>query len=447
MQAGTISVSDQAMKKAAKKIVPFILLMFVFAYLDRINIGFAKEALQINVGFSDAVYAMGVGLFFIGYAAFEVPSNVIMHYVGARRWLSRIMITWGLVAASFSFVKDETLFYILRVLLGIAEAGFAPGIIYFISCWFTIRKRTTVMGLFLLGMPISVTIGAPLSGVLLDMNGFWGLHGWQWMFLVEGLLASAIGVYALWYLIDKPEDAQWLTQDEKEALRAELEAENAKKNATYTSPWRALLDVRVLYLSFTYITLQMASYGITFYLPTQVAELLGKKIGTEVGLVSAIPYACAIVALVLIPRYSDKSGRKGSLAALLFGLCGVFFMLSNITNPFWAILSLCVSVMGLFGCMPIFWTMPSRILSGVTAASAIAFINSVGNLGGFLAPNFRVWAEQLFHSPTAGIYVIGITAIFGAILMLLTVPLGMGGNIQVVQESHNNQRIECSKGG
>lgn len=447
MQAGTISIADQAMQKAAKKIVPFILLMFVFAYLDRINIGFAKQALQVDIGFSDAIYAMGVGLFFIGYAVFEVPSNVIMHYVGARLWLSRIMITWGLVAASFAFVTNETLFYILRVLLGIAEAGFAPGIIYFISCWFTIRKRTTIMGLFLLGMPISVTIGAPVSGLLLDMNGFWGLHGWQWMFLVEGFLASVIGVYALWYLIDKPEDAKWLTQVEKETLRAELEAENAAKNLTYTSPWRALLDLRVLYLSFTYITLQMASYGITFYLPTQVAGLLGKKVGTEVGLVSAIPYACAIVALVLIPRYSDNSGKKGSLAALLFGLCGVFFMLSNTTSPYWAILALCVSVMGLFGCMPIFWTMPSRILSGVTAASAIAFINSVGNLGGFIAPNFRVWAEQYFHSPVAGIYVIGVTAVFGAILMLLTVPLGMGSNINVAQESQVDQRADCSKGG
>jgi len=183
-------------------------------------------------------------------------------------------------------------------------------------------------------------------------------------------------------------------------------------------------------LSFTYITLQMASYGITFYLPTQVAGLLGKKVGTEVGLVSAIPYACAIVALILIPLYSDKTGKKGSLAALLFGGCGVFFMLSNTTNPFFSILALCVSVMCLFGCMPIFWTMPSRILTGVTAASGIALINSIGNLGGFLAPNFRVWAEQYFHSPVAGLYAIGITAVFGSFLMLLTVPLGMGKNIK-----------------
>jgi len=430
MNLKNTTLADQAMQKATKKILPFLLLMFVFAYLDRINIGFAKQALQLDVGFSDAVFALGVGLFFIGYAVFEVPSNVIMHYVGARRWLSRIMVTWGIVAAAFAFVTDETTFYGLRVLLGIAEAGFAPGILYFLSCWFTIRKRTTIIGLFLLGMPISVTLGAPLSGFLLDMNGLFGLHGWQWMFLVEGLLASVIGVYALWYLVDKPEDAKWMTQEEKQALRDELEAENAEKNLTYTSPWRALVDLRVLYLSFTYITLQMASYGITFYLPTQVAGLLGKKVGTEVGLVSAIPYACAIVALILIPLYSDKTGKKGSLAALLFGGCGVFFMLSNTTNPFFSILALCVSVMCLFGCMPIFWTMPSRILTGVTAASGIALINSIGNLGGFLAPNFRVWAEQYFHSPVAGLYAIGITAVFGSFLMLLTVPLGMGKNIK-----------------
>ncbi|MDR3562427.1 MAG: MFS transporter [Negativicutes bacterium] len=429
MESKKTAVVDQAMQKATKKIIPFLLLMFIFAYLDRINIGFAKQALQIDVGFSDAVFALGVGLFFIGYAVFEVPSNVIMHHVGARRWLSRIMVTWGIVAAGFAFVTDETMFYVLRILLGIAEAGFAPGIIYYISCWFTIRKRTTIMGLFLLGMPVSVTLGAPLSGFLLDMNGLMGLHGWQWMFLIEGLLASVVGVYALWYLVDKPEDAKWMTQEEKQALRNELEAENACKNLTYTSPWRALIDLRVLYLCFTYITLQMASYGITFYLPTQVAGLLGKKVGTEVGLVSAIPYACAIVALILIPIYSDRTGKKGSLAALLFGGCGVFFMLSNTANPFFAILALCVAVVCLFGCMPIFWTMPSRILTGVTAASGIAFINSIGNLGGFLAPNFRVWAEQYFHNPVAGIYVIGITAVFGSLLMWLTVPLGMGSNI------------------
>jgi MFS family permease len=345
------------------------------------------------------------------------------------------MITWGLVAAGFAFATSETSFYALRLLLGFAEAGFAPGIIYYIGCWFPQRKRTTIMGLFLVAMPISVTLGAPLSGFLLDMNGFLGIHGWRWMFLIEGLLASVIGVAAFWYLVDKPEDAKWMTQEEKKALRAELDAENAAKVQTYTNPWRALLDLRVLYLCFTYITLQMASYGITFYLPTQVAGLLGKKVGTEVGLVSAIPYACAVVALLFIPLYADKSGKKGSLAALLLGGCGVFFMLSNTANPFWAILALCVAVVCLFGCMPIFWTMPSRILSGVAAASGIAFINSIGNLGGFFAPNFRVVAEHYFHSPVAGIYVIGITAVFGSILMWLTVPLGMGSNLKNEKET------------
>ncbi|EAX48887.1 major facilitator superfamily MFS_1 [Thermosinus carboxydivorans Nor1] len=434
-------LANRAMDKAQRKIVPFILLMYVLAFLDRANIGFAKNALQLDTGLSDAAFAMGAGIFFLGYAIFEVPSNIIMHHVGARRWLARIMFTWGIVAAGFAWAKTETIFLSLRVLLGIAEAGFFPGIIYYLTFWFTERRRSSIMGLFYFGAPLCFIFGSPLSGLLMDMDGVLGIHGWQWMFVVEGLLASIVGVWAFWYLTDKPQDAAWIPEDEKQALLAELAAENAVKTEAHVGPLKVLGNPKVLFLCAIYFMIQVSVYGVTFYLPTQVAGLLGRKVGFLVGVVSAIPWVCALLANATIPSYSDRSGKRGILAAFLMICAGFGVMISAVNMPLLAIVGLCVASAGYFSAQPIFWTMPSRFLTGVGAASAIALINSVGNLGGFIAPNLRVWAEQTFHNPSAGLYALGTASFIGAILFLISIPLGMGKNIKGFSAISQGQQV------
>lgn len=426
--ADTKELANLAMDKAQRKIVPFILLMYVLAFLDRANIGFAKQALQVDTGLSDAAFALGAGIFFLGYAVFEVPSNIIMHYVGARVWLARIMISWGGIAAAFAYATTETSFLVLRVLLGIAEAGFFPGIIYYLTFWFSSRRRSSVMGFFYFGAPLSFILGSPLSGLLLDMDGILGFHGWQWMFAVEGILASIVGIWALSYLVDKPQQAQWIPEAERMALIAELAEENAGKLKEQASAVSVLGNAKVWYLCAIYFMIQISVYGVTFYLPTQVAGFLGKKVGFTVGLVSAIPWLCALAANAIIPRYSDRSGKRGGLAAVLMTCAGIGVYASATNYPLIGILALCVASAGYFSCQPIFWTLPTRFLSGVGAASAIALINSIGNLGGFVAPNLRVWAEQTFHSSSAGLYALGSASFVCALLLLLSVPLGIGSN-------------------
>lgn len=432
------SLSDKAMGRAQKRLVPFLLLMFVLAFLDRANIGFAKNAFQMSIGLSDAAFALGAGIFFLGYAIFEIPSNIILHHVGARRWMARIMVTWGLVAAGFALVQNETQFLILRVLLGIAEAGFFPGVVYYLSFWFTPRRRSTVMGLLYLGVPVSFIFGSPLSGLLLDMDGCLGFHGWQWMFAVEGLLACAVGVWAWFYLTDKPAEAEWIPADERDALQKELDAEAAVTAPVKGNPLKALADFRILFLCLIYFFIQVAVYGVTFYLPTQVAALLGKKVGLEVGLVAAIPWICAAVGNVTIPRYSDTSGHRGTLAALVAGLAGLGIILSSVNSPVIAIAALSIAAVGLFAASPIFWTMPTRLMGGVQLASAIGLINSIGNLGGFIAPQARVWVEQASQNPKAGLYLLGGIGIGTAILFLIAAAHGMGGRTTPQLKQHDD---------
>lgn len=422
-----------AMDKAQRRIVPFILLMFILAFLDRANIGFAKQAFQLDTGLSNAAYAMGAGIFFIGYAVVEVPSNIAMHHFGARIWLARIMITWGLVAASFAWLTTEPLFLTGRFLLGVCEAGFFPGIIYYLTNWFTAERRATVTGLFYMGAPLSFVFGSPLSGLLLDLNGLMGFHGWQWMFVVEGVLASIVGVWALFYLDDKPSDAKWLNNEEKAALNAAIDEENASKPQGHTSAWKILGNPKVLFLALIYCTIQISVYGFTFYLPTQVAGLLGVKVGTMVGFVSAIPWLCALVAAMIIPKYSDRSGKRGILAAILM-VCGGLGLYGSATNsPVIGIVGLSIAISMYITVQPVFWTIPTQFLHGVAAASAIALINSIGNLGGFIAPNLRAWAEQAFHSPSAGLFAIASASFLGAILFFVALSMGMGRSVEPKQ--------------
>jgi MFS family permease len=407
--------------KATWRLVPFLLLMYILAFLDRANVGFAKESFQLDTGISEAAYAFGAGVFFAGYALLEVPSNLIMHRVGARVWMARIMVTWGLVSAAMMFAHTATTFYVLRLLLGIAEAGFFPGVILYLTYWFPSYARAKVLGLFYFGAPLAFILGGPISGLLLDMDGVLGLQGWQWMFMVEGLLAAATGVWAYFYIDDKPADAVWLDSEEKRVLNAAVAAEDRDKRVHGPHGVLAGLSNRgVLYLSAIYFLIQVAVYGVVFYLPTQVAQLLGKKVGLEVGLVTAIPWMCALIAAYLIPQYSDRTGERRWTAAFTLAVAGAGIAVSAASgSPMLALGALCVAASGFIAVQPLFWTFPTGYLSGAAAAGGIALVNSFGAAGGFAGPIVRTWAEQSFGLPLAGLHVLALAAFIGAILIAI----------------------------
>lgn len=422
MQVNNMHLSS-AISKATKHIIPMVILMFLLAYLDRSNIGFAKQEFQVDTGLSDAAYAFGAGIFFIGYALFEVPSNILLYRIGARVWLARIMITWGLVSAAMMFAHTETTFIIIRFLLGVTEAGFFPGVILYLTFWFPLDIRARVTGYFLFGAPLAFIVGGPLSGGLLSLEGTFlafGLHGWQLMFLVEGLLASVVGVWALFYLNDRPKDAKWLTKEEQNALTDVLKKEDHAKVAHGPKGvLAALFDIKVLYLCVIWFTVQILGYGIYFFLPTQIGTLLGQKVGLLVGFISAIPPICAALAVYFIPRLSEKIGDRRNIAVITYLLGAVGIAISGFADniPLIAIIALCVAAAGHLAVQPLYWTFPSGYLGGTAAASGIALINSIGNLGGFVAPNIRVWAESTFQSAKAGLYLLAIITVIGAIMI------------------------------
>ena len=420
MQQADGAAVDAAFRRARARLVPFLLLMYILSFLDRANIGFARQAYQASAGISDAAYALGAGLFFLTYAAFEVPSNLIMHRVGARLWMARIMVTWGLVSAAMMFATSETWFYALRLLLGAAEAGFFPGVILYLTYWFPQRSRGQIMGLFYFGAPLAFIFGGPLSGLLLEMHGFWGLLGWQWMFLVEGLLASVVGVWAFFYLDDRPQDARWMPEEEKRALIAALEREEAAKRRDGPVRLGAVLaNPRVLHFVAIYFLIQMSVYGVIFFLPSQVAALLGKRVGLEVGLVTAIPWLCALAATFLLPRLADRIGAHRTIAAATLAVSGVGIAVSAGSGPAVALVALCFAAAGFIAVQPMFWTFPTGFMGGVAAAGGIAMVNALGALGGFFAPNVKAWADAGFGSAKAGLYVLAATTMVGAALILM----------------------------
>lgn len=405
--------------KISWRLLPFLLLMYVMAFLDRANVGFAKTAFQADTGISNAAFAFGAGIFFAGYALLEVPSNLIMHRVGARIWMCRIMVTWGIVSGAMMFAHDETTFYVLRFLLGVAEAGFFPGVILYLTYWFPAAHRGQAMGFFYFGAPLAFIFGSPLSGLLLEMNGVGGWHGWQWMFAVEGLMAVAVGVWAYFYLDNRPADAKWLGSDERRLLQEILEREEQAKGGHHHSLLAAMCQPAVLYLALIYLLIQASVYGVVFYLPTQVAGLLGAKVGLLVGVVAAIPWVCALLAAWLIPGIAERTQqyRRVASGTLVMAALGMAVSVS-FSSPLVGIVALCFAAAGFISVQPVFWTFPSNTLSGSAAAGGIALINSLGAVGGFVAPIVKNWAETTFQSPAAGLYLLAATTLLAAALIL-----------------------------
>ena len=411
---------DRATTRAQGRLMPFLLLMYILGFLNRTNIGFARDALRASAHISNGVYALGAGLFFLSYAASEVPSNLMMHRVGARIWMTRIMVTWGLVSAAMIFASGEWSFYVLRLLLGAAEAGFFPGVILYLTYWFPDRSRTAMIGLFYFGAPLAFIFGSPLSGYLMQLPEIGGLHGWQWMFLIEGLMTVAVGIWTFWYLDDRPSDAAWLPADEKAALSASIAREDQARIKHGPVKFTAVLgNFRVMYFIVIYFLIQMSIYGVIFYLPTQVAALLGVRVNLEVGLVTAIPWICALIATFVIPRFAQRTGRHRTIAAVTLAISGIGIAVSASASPFIAIVALCFAAAGFIAVQPLFWKFPTSYLGGAAAASGIALINALGSLGGFLAPNVKTWADSIFGSPHAGLYLLATTTLAGSLLILL----------------------------
>ena len=394
--------------------------MYVVAFLDRANIGFAKQALETYAGITPEAYALAAGLFFISYAAFEIPSNLILHKVGARLWMSRIMVTWGLVSMATIFVVGSRSFFAVRLLLGAPEAGFFPGVILYLTYWFPNRARAQVFGLFYLGAPLALIFGGPISGLLLQMNPVGSLENWQWMFLVEGSFAVAVGVWSYKYLGNRPADATWLSTAEKGALENALADEQCQQNPHGRFRLASMLrDPYLLQFALIYFFLQMSIYGVVFYLPSEVSTLINKPAGFEVGLVSAIPWICALAGAFLLPRLADWLNQRRRVTAIALAVTGCASFLFPLVGPRAGLISLSIAAAGLIAVQPLFWTFPASYLSGNAAAAGLAMINALGAVGGFVAPNVKTWADDRFSSPRAGLFVLATVTLLNAGLIAI----------------------------
>jgi MFS family permease len=411
---------DAAIARAVKRLTPYLMTMYVVSFLDRANIGFAKQALETSVGISESTYALGAGLFFISYSLCGFPSNLILHKIGAKIWISFLMVGWGLASMATMFVQGSTSFYLLRLLLGVLEAGFFPGAILYLTYWFPNRVRGQILGLFYLGVPLALIFGGPLSGFLLEMHPLGGLQNWQWMFLVEGFMAVALGFTAFWFLDNKPANAKWIPAGEKLALMEALANEEKERRSTGPAKLLPMLrDPRVLEFVLIYGLIQMSVYGAIFYLPAEVSALMHKPAGLEVGLVTAIPWICALCAVYLLPKAADKWNNHRKLAALALFVAGCASFAFPTAGPRMGLVTLSIAVSGFIAVQPLFWTFPTGYLADRAKAGGIALIGS-GNLGGFLAPNVKVWTDEYFHSQRAGLYLLAGITVLNAGLIALT---------------------------
>lgn len=374
------------LQKATRKLIPFMFILYIVAYLDRVNVTFAQLQMKTDLGFTDKVYGIGSGIFFIGYFLFEVPSNLILQKVGARRWIARIMVTWGAMAVGMLFTNSPTTFYIMRFLLGIAEAGFFPGMILYLTYWYTAKERARMIASFMIAIPFANIIGSPISGMLLSLKHF-GLSGWQWLFLLEGLPAILLGAVVLFYLPDGPHSAKWLSQEEADVIQSRIDAENdAKQDKSHGALSDAIKHPVVWQLCLIYFTLNVGAYGINMWLP-QIVKRLGSSSNTMTGFITAIPYIAGALGLYLNGRHSDKTQERRLHVAFGALTGGVGLLMSAyITTPVGQLASLSIALAGFNSMLAPFWTLPSTFLVSAAAAGGIAFINSVGNLGGFVGP-------------------------------------------------------------
>jgi MFS family permease len=420
----TTSISEDAIySKVAWRIIPWLFICYIAAYLDRVNVSFAKLQMQADVPqISDTVFGLGAGIFFLGYFVFEVPSNLLMEKVGARFWIARIMVTWGIVSTAMIFVNSPWVFYGLRLLLGFAEAGFFPGVILYLTYWFPSRRRGEMIALFMLAIALTGVVGAPLSGwILHQFNGAPGLKGWQILFLLEGIPSIVLGIFVPWLLANGIRSARWLSEEEKQLLEHNLQTEDKQKESLPLAG--IFFNPQVILFAAIYFCSAMGLYGTGFWIP-QLIKNTGVKDLLDVGLLTAIPYGFGAIAMVVLGRSSDRSGKRRlhfALASLL-GAAGI--VISNLfrQNTLIAMIGLTLATLGILATFPLFWPMPTEMLAGTAAAAGIAWINSLGNLAGFFGPSIVGWVTDLTKRSDYGLYLVAAALVLGAGLVLCFVP-------------------------
>lgn len=418
---GTSTIEESAYRKVTLRIMPFLMICYVVAYLDRVNVGFAKLQMLSDLKFSEAVYGLGAGIFFIGYFFFEVPSNLIMQKVGAKLWIARIMITWGIISGLFAFVSTEFWFYALRFLLGAAEAGFYPGIILYLTYWYPSYRRARKIALFMTAIPVSGIFGGPLSGwVMENFSGVLGWNGWQWMFLIEAVPAVLLGIITLIYLDNGPHHAKWLSDEQKAILEHHI-VEEEREKVEHSSLVALFSDKRVWHMSAIYFAFVMGQYGITFWLPTLIRSA-GVQGVFNIGLLTAIPYLVAVVTMLLVGASADRNRERRwhLIVPCLVGAAGLTASAFAAQNTALAIIALCFAAGGIITCAPLFWSLPTAFLAGTSAAAGIAAINSVGNLAGFASPYLIGWIKELTQSTDMGLYILSGILVLGVLLVLAT---------------------------
>ena len=413
------SAADAVYRKVAVRLIPLLFLCYIAAYLDRVNVAFAKLQMQQQLGLTEQVYGLGAGIFFLGYFIFEIPSNVMLHKVGAGRWIARIMVTWAILSAAMMFVSSATSFYIVRFLLGVAEAGFFPGIILYLTYWFPAARRGRATSLFLAAIAVAGLIGNPISGwIMHSLGGAAGLQGWQWLFVLEAVPSLVLGVLAWFWLEDRVKNAQWLTLEERELIARDIAAEESRKSDG--SLGRVLADGRVWLCAFIYFAIVSGLYGVTFWLPTIIKEL-GIPDPLQVGLIGAVPWAFGIVAMYLMARSADRRQeyRWHTALSCVASAAGLVISVVFNGNTMLAMGGLTIAAMGIMAALPIFWSNPTALLGGTAAAMGIAFINSVGNLAGFAIPFVIGVIKDSTHSTDPGLEMLAALMVLGAIAVLM----------------------------
>lgn len=419
----TSAADDAVYKKISYRIIPLLIICFIVAYYDRVNIAFAKLQMQQELKFSETVYGLGASLFFVGYILFEVPSNVILHRVGARKWIARIMVTWGVASALMMFVGSPVQFYIMRFIVGLMEAGFLPGVVLYFTYWFPALRRARANALFMLAISLSGVTGGPLAGwIMTSLAGVNGWAGWQWLFLIEGIPAVILGFVVFLVLDDKPEDAKWLSDTEKAHVAADLAREKLAAPAD-RSVWASLANPKLLYLCMIYFLILVGLGGITFWMP-QLIKNTGITNTATIGQLTAIPWLVGGLGMLVVSYTSDRTGERKWHLVFCAVASGLGYIVSSQCghNPPIAIAGLSAATLGILGIFPVFWTVPSRFLSGVAVAGGIAFINSMGNLGSIFSPTFIGWVTDLTKSTQLSVNVIGATMIVAGLLIALFWP-------------------------
>jgi MFS transporter, ACS family, tartrate transporter len=435
-------VEVRTIRKVSARLILFLIGCYLVAYLDRVNVGFAALTMNKALGLTATMYGFGAGIFFLTYFIFELPSNLMLDRFGARKWIARIMVSWGFFSGLTAFIpaiargtglSNETTFFTIRALLGFAEAGFFPGIIYFLTLWFPSAYRGRIIGSFMAAIPLSSVIGAPVSGMILGMDGVVGLDGWQWLFIIEAIPAVLLGGVTYFYLTDRPADAYWLAADERAWLAGRLEAERRQREAVHDlSVGEAIVNPRVWALAFVYFGLVACNYGVAFWLP-QIIKAFGLS-NAMTGWVTAIPYAAGAAFMVWYGRHSDAKAERKGHAAIALAITAAGIAASTLTgDPTLTVAAFTFAACGAFAGLPVFWTLPTAVLSGSAAAAGIAVINSIGNLSGFFGPYVMGWIKDATGSFTGGLLLIAALALLAMIVVLA---LGHDRALEKVPATH-----------